>query len=281
MGLIEVHPRSFSQRFGEPPSATRTFIDTPDVPTVDLLPALGAEHPEFVTLKCVSVDKSTGYGGDPDQISYLATYAPAPSCEQEPNPLNRCDTWSIGTGGSSAAVTEFYEEDDSTSILKNTAGDVITGYTKRRLEMRLSVSGNRSTFPLATAKAAVNTINGSAWGGGAEKTWLCSGATANQETELVGTDLVSYWQVTFEFLFNAETWDLQVPNIGLNRIGANGNKYRIYVRDQDGNYVPSPKPLPLNLDGSLAADGSDPIILTRRVYPTINFSAFFGNPPVS
>lgn len=281
MGRIEIHPRTFSQRFGESPRAQRTFIETPDVETVEVLPAIGQEHPEYALLKCTGVTKTTGFGGDPEQISFLATYAPAPSCEQEPNPLNRCDTWSIGTGGSTVAVTEFYEDDGSTAILKNTAGDVITGYTKRRLEMRLSVSGNRSTFPLATAKAAVNTINESPWGGGAEKTWLCSGATANQETELVGTDIVSYWQVTFEFLFNAETWDLQVPNIGLNRIASNGIKYRIYVRDQDGNYVPSPKPLPLNLDGSLAADGADPFILSRRVYPATDFSTFFGNPPVS
>ena len=50
-------------------------------------------------------------------------------------------------------------------------------------------------------------------------------------------------------------------------------------KDADGNYIPSPKPLPLNPDGSLKTSG-DPAILQRPVYREIDFSTYFGSPPV-
>lgn len=165
MGLIEIHPCMFSQRFGETPSAQRTFVETPDVATVEALPALGSEHPEYAAMRCTAVQKTTGYGGDPDQISYAISYAPAPSCEQEPSPLQRCDRWSIGTSGSSVPSTTWFE-DGVEKPLVNSAGDVFTGHNKRQLEMRLAVSGNRAAFPIAIARAVVNTTNATTWGGG-------------------------------------------------------------------------------------------------------------------
>ena len=278
MGRIEIHPRTFSQRFGEAPSAERTFIETPDVDTVEVLPAIGQEHPEYAALKCTGVAKTTGYGGDPDQISYRVTYAPAPTCEQEPNPLSRCDRWSIGTSGSSVPATTWLDSGTEKALV-NSAGDPISGFSKRRLELRLSVAGNRADFPIATARTVVNATNSTTWGGGAQRTWLCSGASAQQKTELVGTLIVEFWAITFEFLYNADLWSLSVPDVGLNYINSSGAKVRATVEDADGNYIPSPKPLPLNSDGSLKASG-DADILQRPVYREIDFSTYFGSPPV-
>jgi len=278
MGMIEIHPRKFSQRFGASPSAERTFIDTPDVDTVEVLPSIGEEHPEYAALKCTSVSKTTGYGGDPDQTSWKISYAPAPTCEQEPNPLARCDRWQIGTSGSSVAATTWIDN-GTTKALVNSAGDPIGGQTKRRLDMKLSVSGNRLAFPIETAKATVNTVNDATWGGAAAGNWLCSGASAQQRTELVGTLVVEFWAISFEFLYNSDGWALKVPDVGLNFINSSGFKLRAYVQDNDGNYVPSPKPLPLNSDGSLKQSG-DADILTRPIYPAVNFSTYFGEPPV-
>lgn len=276
MGLIEIHPRTFSQRFGETPSAQRTFVETPDVDTFEPLPALGSEHPEYAAMKCTAVEKKTGYGGDPDQISYSISYAPAPNCEQEPHPLLRCDRWSIGTSGSSVPATTWYDNGIEKPLV-NSAGDVFTGHNKRRLEMRLSVSGNRVDFPIDTARAVVNTTNASAWGGGAARSWLCSGSSAQQRTELVGTDIVEFWAVSFEFLYSSEGWDLSIPDVGLFYIEGY-KKRRAVVEDADGNYLPSPKPVPLNADGTLKTSG-EPNLLNRTIYKEIEFGAYFSEPP--
>lgn len=277
MGRIEIHPRTFSQRFGESPTAERTFVETPDVDVFEALPAIGQEHPEYAALKCTGVAKTTGYGGDPDQISYRVSYAPAPSCEQEPNPLERCDRWSIGTSGTTTPATTWLDSGVEKALV-NSAGDPISGFSKRRLEVRLTVSGNRAAFPMSMARTVVNATNLTAWGGGAQRTWLCSGASAQQRTELVGTLVLEFWAISFEFLYNDELWSLSVPDVGLNYISASGAKVRVTVEDADGNYIPSPKPLPLNADGSLK--NGEPNVLQRPVYREIEFSSYFGDPPV-
>lgn len=275
MGRIEIHPRTFSQRFGETPNAQRTFIETPDVATFEPLPGIGSEHPEYAALKAVSVAKTTGYNGDPDQIQYVISYSPAPTCEQEPNPLDRCDRWTVGTSGSQVPATTWLDNGVEKPLI-NSAGDPIGGYNKRRLEMRLTVSGNRASSQIATAKAVVNATNSAGWGGGAPRSWLCSGATARERTELVGTLVVNFWEVSFDFLYNEELWSLSVPDVGLNYLNG-GVKKRAYVEDSDGNFVPSPKPVALNADGSLRS--GDPLILQRPVYREIEFSTYFGDPP--
>ena len=74
MGLIEIHPRTFTRNRGSTPTAERRFLETPDVATVEALPALGSVHPEYAALTCVNLTKSTGHGGDPEQTLYTAKY---------------------------------------------------------------------------------------------------------------------------------------------------------------------------------------------------------------
>ena len=104
--------------------------------------------------------------------------------------LDRCDRWTVGTSGSQVPATTWLDNGVEKPLI-NSAGDPIGGYNKRRLEMRLTVSGNRASSQIATAKAVVNATNSAGWGGGAARSWLCSGATARERTELVGTLVVN------------------------------------------------------------------------------------------
>ena len=81
---------------------------------------------------------------------------------QDPNPLNRPDVWSLSTSGTTEAATVAYEYSGdivSQKAITNTAGDAITGYKKRRSEVTMTVSGNRSASPFLLAVQYVNKTN--------------------------------------------------------------------------------------------------------------------------
>jgi hypothetical protein len=56
-------------------------------------------------------------------------------------------------------------------------------------------------------------------------------------------------------------------------------KYPVLVKDSDGTDVRASTPQPLNTNGTQKSAGSAPDILTRRIYPEINFTTYFGVPP--
>jgi hypothetical protein len=74
MGMIEIHPRTFTRSRGGTPTAERKFIETPDVTAKEPLPVLGEKHPEFAAMTCVSVTARSGYQGDPQQTEYSIRY---------------------------------------------------------------------------------------------------------------------------------------------------------------------------------------------------------------
>jgi len=74
MGLIEIHPRTFTRSRGATPTAERRFVQTPDVTVEESLPVLGEAHPEFAAMTCVSVTARSGYQGDPQQTEYTIRY---------------------------------------------------------------------------------------------------------------------------------------------------------------------------------------------------------------
>ena len=205
---------------------------------------------------------------------------------QDPNPLNRPDVWSLSTSGTTEAATVAYDYSGGSAVqvpIENTAGDAITGYKKRRSEVTMTVSGNRSASPFLLAVLYVNKTNTVAWANGQPRTWLCTGISGTQESEIVGDEIVDYWKVRFSFSYNPETWDLVVPNVGLNElVTVNGTptKRRISVEDSDGNYVPSAKPVALNPDGTARAAGTAADLLSVIVYEKADFVSQFGSPPV-
>jgi hypothetical protein len=96
---------------------------------------------------------------------------------------------------------------------------------------------------------------------------------AAQKSELVGTVVVSYYEVTVEFAYNEFLWQLQVPNVGLYYLES-GIRKRCYVEDHNGNYIPATSPVPLDDSGGMKSGSPD--ILTRPIYPEAAFTSVFG-----
>lgn len=205
---------------------------------------------------------------------------------KDPNPFNRPDVWSLSASGATEAVTNGYVYDGSnvtTVPVVNTAGDLLTGYNKRRSELTMTMTGNRKGSPFSLAVDYVNKVNQYAWAHGAERTWLCTGFSASEETEAVGEEMIEYWKIRVSFAYNPDTWDLVAPNVGLNELaaGASGSvKRRVTVEDKDGNFVPSPKPVPLDASGAAKPAGQSADLLTFQVYKHISFVSEFGNGPL-
>lgn len=274
MGVLELHPRNTTTTQGGLPSAERRFLETPYSAGGDTVPSLGAGHPEFASLKAVEISKETGYGGDPSQTLTVVRYsADGATCENDPDPLQRCARWSFSTGG--VSVPAFSWLDNGTrKPLVNSAGDLITGHQVQQLEVRAVKTYNLASFPLSGAAYLTNKVNNSTFLGGNARSWLCAGIRATQKTELVNGVSVHYYECQAELVYNDGLWVLYVPDVGIHYLN-NGVKKRCYVEDEDGNYVPTSGPVALNPNGSM---GSQVQFLARPVYGEVNFAAEFGTP---
>lgn len=287
LGAREILPRTFSHKFGESPNAEIRYAVTLDGPTStqDILKYIGifhgAAHPEYGYLLCVDGQVSEG---SPTKYHAEATYkyeVPKQGTEDsDPNPLARPDVWSFSTGGSAVPALWYFEGSGNGDrrVLTNTAGDFFEGAMTEESELRASISGNRSLFPLATAVAATNTVNAATYLGGAPHSWKCTGISGQKTTEVVNGAEINYWQVTAELVYRASGWSLLLPNVGWNYLES-GEKKRGYVYDeQEGVAVASSNPVALNSNGSIRESGA-PDILVRRVHPVSDFTSLFGTPP--
>ena len=146
----------------------------------------------------------------------------------------------------------------------------------------MTVRGNRSGSPFSLATTLVNRTNATECADGAVREWLCTSISAQQQSELVGTEIVDNWSDSFSFAYRPETWAVQAPDVGLNQlVTVNGSQFkrRITIQDSNGNSVPTPKPLPLNSDGTFKGVTAEADFLTFRVYETADFLSYFGDPP--
>lgn len=286
----EVLPRTFSHKFGESPTAEIKYALTLDGPTnaQAILDAIGiyhgAAHPEYAYLLC-----HNGQVTETDRFHAEATFSyevPQRGTEEyDASPLSRADVWSFSTSGISIPVFRYYNGTGNNDIkpLINSAGDIIEGATGIEGELRLSISGNRSTFPIADAVAVTGAVNSDTFLGAAAHQWMCHGVSGQQATEVVNGVEVNYWQVTAELSFKASGYKLYLPNVGWNYISGSQKK-RCYVYSEDGEKVPSSSVMALNDDGSIRFNtdftGSGaPAILERRVNPAVAFATYFGTPP--
>lgn len=297
----ELVGRTFQHRFGEAPTSQIQYAVTLDDPATthqEILNAIGifhgAYHPEYTYLRCV---EGTISENSPDPWHAVATYNYAvPSGgggnpEFQLSPLARSDVWSFSTGGAQVPALTYYHGSDNVDVrpLTNSANDFFEGLLASEAEVRASISGNRAVFPLATAATVTNSVNGSPYLGGSAHTWLCSGISAQQATEIVNDIEINYWQVSVELIYRQTGWDLLIPDIGWHYLtGGDPAKAIVYVRDNapasqtKGYDIPASSPQPLATDGSLLYTGGSygaPNILTRRIYPVVDFSTYFGTPP--
>lgn len=284
----EVIPRTFSHRFGEAPTAERKFIVTVDAPTAtqDIINAVGithtAAHPEYAYLLMLDASLTET---DRHHVEITYRYELPKQEDLDPNPLARPDVWSFSTGGSQVPALTYYHGTGNADIrpLQNSAKEYVEGLTTLEAEVRASISGNRSAFPLADAAAVTNAINSTSYLGGAAYTWQCAGIGGQQATEVVNGTEIRYWQITVELVYRRSGWNLLIPDVGWNYLEG-GQLKRAWVRDPEtSEKIASGTPRALNTDGTLKAEGTAPSILGGgsglRVFPAVNFSSYFGTPP--
>lgn len=282
----EVLPRTFSHRLGEPPRAGTKWILTVSEPITHqaAINAVGifhgTAHPEYGYLVCTDAQVT-----EPDrhhvEISYSYEVPPPGSAGGlQANPLVRPDVWEFSTGGSQVPCLTYYEGSGNASQkpLVNAANDYFEGLTCNEGEVRLTISGNRPTFPAAVASAVTNAVNDGAFLFGTAHQWFCAGITGRQASEVVNGQVVNYWQVGAELVYRRSGHDLLLPHVGFHYV-ASGQKYPVTVVGEDGLQYRASAPQPLNSNGTQKSPGSAPDILTRRIYPEVNFTTYFGTPP--
>lgn len=284
----EVLPRTFSHRFGESPTAERRFVVTVDAPeshqtllnTVGILH--GDSHPEYAYLLCVegSITESDRQHAE---ITYRYELPRQESGAFSLNPLARGDIWTFSIGGSQVPALTYYHGSGNGTVraLVNSANDLFEGLTTLECEVRATISSNRQLFPLATAANVTNAVNASAYLGGEPHTWQCAGVSGQPAAEVVNGVEVRYWQIAVELVYRKSGWDLRIPNVGLYSIS--GSNKKPCLVQLDGVDIAASTPQPLNTDGTQkyppgTAPGL-PDLLTRRIYPEVDFASYFGTPP--
>jgi hypothetical protein len=270
-----------SRKFGEPPTFQRKFVvevndpttnqtDIANYPGVAFLQA----HPEASYCKAMNVSVSN-YNGSRWHYEVTWDYELPKQANVDPNPLARADIWKWSTGGLQVPALYYYEGETLTP-LQNSAQDFFEGVQTDISTLQASISGNRATFDYGLATTVTNAINSSAYLGGAQYTWKCSGIAATPAVEVVNEVEIRYWQVEVTLEYRPDGWPLQLPNVGWNYLSS-GTKKRCYVIDTDsGDKVPSSNPQPLTTGGAISTGA--PTVLVRRVHKAVNFQSYFGTP---
>lgn len=280
----EIVGRTLQHRFGESPTAQRTFVATLDAPSsvAEIAAFIGifhlAPHPEYGFLRMVDANLTES---DREHAQVVFTYEVLDQEDLDPNPLARPDIWSFSTSGAEVPALYYYEGSGNTNILPlvNSANEFVPGLTTLVGEVRATISWNRPTFPLALASAVTGAVNNSSYLGGAAHTWQCQGVSSQQEVEVVNEFEIRYWSGTTELVYRQQGWNLFVPDVGYT-YKSGGVRKRSYVQNEDGEKVDSPMPVPLTAAGDIEEDPDvDVRRIERRVFPEVDFSSFFGSPP--
>lgn len=283
LSFREILPRTYQHRFGESPTAEMKFAVTLDepTPTQEIIATVGylhgSPHPESPFLLMLD-----GGVTETDRFHAEVTLRfEVPKQENlDPNPLARPDVWSFSTGGAQVPALVYYDGggNGNKKPLTNSAKTYFEGLTTVEAEVRATVAWNRAAFPAAVAAAVTNCVNSGPYLWGARHTWLCTGISAQQATEVVNDTEIRYWQGTSELVFRASTHNLLLPNVGYDYLEG-GQRRRAWVRDENGEKVAASNPVALTQSGGLKSEGSDPDILERRIYPEVDFASYFGTPP--
>ena len=279
----EILPRTVTHKFGESPTAERRFVVSTDgeTPQQEVLSQVGiyhlSPHPEWPFLVMLSV---TATETDPYHSEITYSYGMTAQENEDPNPLARPDIWNFSAGGSSVPAVDYFDGVGNATLkpLVNAAGDTFDGVTKTEAELTATISGNRANFDIGLAALVTNSINDGVYLGGAKHSWLCTGISGVQATEMVNDAELRYWQVGVTLIYRQSTHLLKLADAGLNFLDA-GTKKRCFVVNAEGTQVASANPMPLDAAGAMQAPAVDVRIIERRMHPEINFQTYFGVPP--
>ena len=282
--------RSGEFKFGESPGLERRFVCTVDNPgttgfaqcVIAVGVDIGSPHPEYPSVPCTSLQVNEQYEGSRYHVELIYRYEINDAILENINPLLRPDSWSFETGGVTVAALSYFDGVGNTNAslrpLTNSAFDYFEGLTVDEAQTRVVISGARPTFPVNIATSLTNTINGSAYLGGAANTWKCAGISGTRQRRLVVTSIVTYWEFTATLIYRQTGWNLLLPDMGFNYL-AGGQKRRVMTFDfENSEWIPSP--VPMGLDGAGLQTFGAPAVLNRRIYRTVDFNQFFGQPPL-
>ena len=279
----EILPRTVTHKFGESPTAERRFVVSTDgeTPQQEVLSQVGiyhlSPHPEWPFLVMLSV---TATETDPYHSEITYSYGMTAQENEDPNPLARPDIWNFSAGGSSVPAVDYFDGVGNATLkpLVNAAGDTFDGVTKTEAELTATISGNRANFDVGLAALVTNCINDGVYLGGAKYSWLCTGISGVQATEMVNDAELRYWQVGVTLIYRQSTHLLKLADAGFNFLDG-GEKKRCFVVDAAGTNKDSANPMALDAAGAMQAPGVDVRIIERRMHPEINFQTYFGVPP--
>jgi len=284
----EILPRTFSHKFGESPTAELRYALTLDGPTAHqaMLDAVGiyhgAAHPEYSYLLCLegSINETGRFNAE---LTYRYGTPDVGTAQYQASPLARADVWSFSTSGVAVPTFRYYNGSGNADIkpLVNAAGDIIEGAQAIEGELRVTIAGNRESFPAANAVAVTGALNADSYLGASPHQWQCLGIGGQQTTEVVNGTQVTYWQVTVELSYKQSGYNLFLPNAGWNYLeGGTKKRATVKYRDEAGveTDVPSASVVALTAGGAMQTSG-DVIILERRVNKAVDFASYFGTPP--
>jgi len=286
LSYTELATVAASRKFGEAPTFQRKFVVEVDDPTTQQTLIANAPgvaflspHPEASYCRAMNVSVSN-YNGSRWHYEVTWDYELPKQQNVDPNPLARADIWKWSTGGLQVPALYYYDTGDVLTPLQNSAQDFFEGVTTDISTLQASISGNRATFDYGLATTVTNAINSSAYLGGAQYTWKCSGIAATPAVEVVNEVEIRYWQVEVTLEYRPDGWPLQLPNVGWNYLDG-GTKKRVTVAYDPGSgqpieQVPASNPQPLTSAGALSTGA--PTVLVRRVHKAVNFQQYFGTP---
>lgn len=279
-----------SGKFGESFTFTRKWlvrVDDPATSRVDIAQAAGVAfgdgHPDSPFHVAMEFDCTEASGDGMIWDLTVKYYIPPATSQPDPATGIPKDTWQAANATQTIPV---YKDKDGLSIT-NSAGDPLEGIEREANSFTLTLTkfydGGGNYEWSTTAREQSNTVNSTAWNGGAARTWKVEFRSAVKKplTDGAAVEPRYYWETVWEFKYREDTWDLKPWDIGFNQlVDSSGlpepyGSLRAAVLGADKK--PVKNPVALNSDGTAKTPGQKPDALTFSVYPETNFFVF-GTP---
>lgn len=290
--------RSQSGKYQESYQYTRSFmvrVDDPSTPLPDITNAVGFSwrdpHPDDSSCRAMEFDTKcqdeSGLIYRVDVVYYVPPVDGGDPADPEGSGFMRSMIW---TGSSSAKTIPAVDTDGD--VIRNSAGDPLEGLEMETIEPRLSL---KMYYPdhiklMEAYHLYSNKTNDATWNGGAAETWRCLGCSFQPVSENVAGVSYTFWEVNWEFAYDATTWRLKPWDLGFaERCDAAGTpsgtgSQRKMILGQDKKPVRQPVAL---AGGVALPPGSPPQIVNApdgvQIYDTETFANEFGEiftPPV-
>ncbi len=201
-----------------------------------------------------------------DGISWLATigYGPWDPNAHPQNPLNEIPKISWQTQKFKRPV----DVDINGDIVANSAGDPFdpTVEVDDNREI-LVITRNESQFDESLADQYRDTINSAPFFGFDALCVKCANITGNRVQH---ADLGYYWEVTYEFEINRDSWVSVVQDQGLRALDPSDDTKIMNITDEEGKDITSP--MPLDGAGQPLPIGDPPVGLEFHVLTELDFS---------